>query len=309
VTKRITLTLALSISLVSSGCASSIQQRSATIAASDRQAKAVIEMEQQLDPSRIPPRSLSVMPFEAVSTDSVLVRLGYALAAFLSADLGVVAPQLQLVERQRVDAIVREAGLAQQGAIDARTAPRVGRLVGAFRSVIGSITRTNGNSLILNSRIVEVVNGQVRDAVSANTSLDQIIDAEKALALRLFAALNITLTPAQRARVERRQTTNLSAILAFGRGLEAEARGDAAAATRAFQEAARIDPGFEAARAQASGRSSTSRPAGVTRILALTEQVINAVETTRTAEVTNIAGEQALANSSLFTLLITIRVF
>jgi hypothetical protein len=305
-TKRILATLVPTIALLTAGCASATQRRSAAIAASDRQARAVIAMEGQLNPSRIPPRSLSVMPFEAAADDSMLTRLGYALSAFLSADLST-SPQLQLVERQHIDAIVREVGLTQQGMIDARSAPRIGRLIGAFRSVIGTISRTNDNSLILSSRIVEVVNGQVRAPVTGSASLDRIIDAEKALALRLFADLNITLTPAQRARVERRQTTNLAALLAFGRGVEAEAHGDAAGAIRAFQEAARIDPGFEAARTQAT--SSARRSNGVARVLALTEEAINAVETTRPADVANLAGEQALANSALFSLLITVRVF
>jgi hypothetical protein len=277
------------------------------LADADKQAKAVVEMETQLDPASIPARAISVLPFEADPADSVLYRLSFALADILAADLSA-SPRLQLVERRFMSAIVREINMGQQGAVDARTAPRVGRLIGAWRTVIGTLNRAGDtSSLAISSRIVEVVNGRVLDAVNATSPLARILDAEKALAFRLFEEMNITLTPAQRARVEQRQTTNLSALVAYGRGLEAEAKGDVAAATEAFREAARIDPGFEAARAHASAGAATAAPR-IARVLDNATQVINSVATTRVADVVDTPAQVAVSGAA-FTLLLTIRVF
>jgi hypothetical protein len=60
------------------------------------------------------------------------------------------------------------------------------------------------------------------------------------------------LTPAERVAISERPTRDLAAFLLYSRGLEAEDRGDFAAAAQAFQEAARRDPAFREASEQAA---------------------------------------------------------
>ena len=60
--------------------------------------------------------------------------------------------------------------------------------------------------------------------------------------------LGYPLTGAERQRVLENGTKSLTAFLAFSRGLEAEERGDFAAAARWYGEAVDADPGFTAAR-------------------------------------------------------------
>ncbi len=74
--------------------------------------------------------------------------------------------------------------------------------------------------------------------------LERLFDMEKRLALKLYSALGVELTPAERAEVTKRRTENLQALLAFGRGLQAQDRGDMDAALRFFAQASRLDPGF-----------------------------------------------------------------
>jgi hypothetical protein len=74
-----------------------------------------------------------------------------------------------------------------------------------------------------------------------------VFAAEKDLAFRLFDALNVTLTPAERRLVEQQPTRSLAAFLAYGRGARAEANRDFAGASANYAQAVRIDPGFTAA--------------------------------------------------------------
>jgi len=97
--------------------------------------------------------------------------------------------------------------------------------------------------------------------VVQQTSLADILDAEKQLALRLFAELGVTLTPKERAAVERRPTRYLSAFLAYARGSAAEANWNLDAAEAYYTAALSIDPGFALAQQRLSSvRSNTGRP-------------------------------------------------
>jgi hypothetical protein len=89
--------------------------------------------------------------------------------------------------------------------------------------------------------------------------------------------------------------------------LEAEAHGDATRAVAAFQDAARLDAAFAAARTQlAAGPSETSRGrTSVQHVLDLSAQAINTPVTTKLPE----AADAPLSAGQLVTLILGIRVF
>jgi len=293
-------------SVFATACASApINRQAAAITNADRDAKRALDRESQIDPAKIPARAIGVLPFTVDQGDTLLQPLGFAMAEFLTTDLSR-SSELQIVDRLRTDAIMRELNLVDRGTVDPRTAPRVGKLVGARRLLIGDMHAEPGGSVRIDARIVDVLAGTVQNLVSATAPVDRAIDAEKALALRVFDELGITLTPAQRIAVEQKQTTNVAATVAFGKGLEAEAHGDAAAAAAHFEEAARQDVAFNAARTQLAGNSSSTseRSRGTQRVLELTASAINAPVVTKPPE----AADVALA-SQVLTLLITVRVF
>jgi TolB-like protein len=298
--------LALLAVLLLAGCASNPAARRATlITDADRAARAAVAGENALDPSKIPARAFAVLPFAVADRDTLLRPLGFGLADLLMNDLAK-SPQLQLVERMRTSAILRELDLVDAGVVDPRQGPRVGRLVGARRLLLGSASQPSPGTVRIDARVVDVIAGTVQELVSAEAPIDRVIDAEKALALLLFERLGITLTPAQRARVEQRQTTQLAALVAYGRGIEAETRGDAAGATAAFEEASRLDAAFAAARSQVAsgGAASAQRASSVQRVLDLTAQAVNAPVATRVPE----AVDAPLASGSVLQLVFTIRV-
>ncbi|HZD05463.1 MAG TPA: tetratricopeptide repeat protein, partial [Longimicrobiales bacterium] len=83
------------------------------------------------------------------------------------------------------------------------------------------------------------------------TSQDRIegfFDVEKQMALDLYEAVGIQLTPAERERVTQRRTENLEAALAFGLGLEAQDAGRYDEAEAQFRRAVTLDPSFDLAR-------------------------------------------------------------
>ena len=191
--------------------------------------------------------AVGVPPFDVIGSDERLGSLSYALADLITTDLARSA-QLQLVERTRLSDVLRELDLARSGRVDPATAPRVGRLVSASRLVIGGVMELPGyGGLRLGVRLADVENGTITQAVDAQAPLVDILAAEKELVFRIFDALGVTLTPAERVAIEQRQTRDLAALLAYGSGVKAEYAGDYRTAATEFRRARRLDPGFAAA--------------------------------------------------------------
>jgi TolB-like protein len=192
------------------------------------------------------PQALGVTPFRLNSNDQTLTSLGFALADLLTTDLSRSA-QLRLVERSRLGEVLRELDLAKSGRVDSATAPRVGQLLRARRLLLGSLDTLPNGELRLSVRIADVETGLIEQALDARAPLEEVLAAEKAVAFRMFEALGITLTPAERARVEARPTLSVAALAAYGKGVQAELQGDPKQAIDEFRRASILDPAFRAA--------------------------------------------------------------
>lgn len=201
------------------------------------------------------PRSVAVFPFRVVADDPRYEPLQVALADMVTTDLGIPGT-LQLLERAQIQALVQEMALSLAGYTDASSGARVGRLMRAEHVVQGSVVLLGDERLRLEMAVVDPAAAQRQGAATDEAALEDIFDAEKELVLQVLALLGVTLTDAEREAIEENRTGSLLALLSYGEGLEALDRGDFAAATAAFENAVRIDPGFQAAQtrgAQASG--------------------------------------------------------
>jgi len=237
--------LAAAIAAVLAACRAPVQTGPSPdpVAEAQTAARRAIEAEATLNVATLPARSVGVTPFAVPAGDTMIAPLGYGLADILITDLQR-SEQLQLVDRIRLDALLREVQLVEAGRVDPQSAPRVGKLVGARRLVLGSLAQGPGGQVIVNARIADVATGQVREAVSASAPLADILAAEKALALRLLGELGVNLTPAARARIEERPTRNVAALLAYGRAVRYEVYGDYPRAATEYRSALTLDPSF-----------------------------------------------------------------
>ena len=227
------------------------------IDAAEAAARTAIANERSINPASFPERTIGVAPFAVSAADTSLGALGYGLADILITDLQR-SGQLQIVDRIRVDALLREIQLVDAGRVDASTAPRVGKLIGARRLVLGALSQRPGGQLAIDARVAEVASGDVRAAVSATAPLADILAAEKELALRLLAQLGVNLTPAARARIEERPTRNIAALLAYSRAVRYEVRADYGRAATEYRAALRLDPNFTLATDKLSQLPGTS---------------------------------------------------
>jgi len=209
--------------------------------------------------------ALGVPPFAVRGRDDRLTPLSFALADLITTDLSRSA-QLTLVERTRLGDVLRELELAASGRVDSATAPRVGRLVSARRLVLGGLDELPGSDgLRIGVRLADVERGSIDQTIDARAPLADILAAEKELVFRILEALGVTLTPAERAAIQRRATTDLGALLAYGSGLRLEYLGDFRGAAAEFRRAQRLDPAFvvageRAREARARSEAGTMAP-------------------------------------------------
>ena len=245
-------------------------------------ARQAIAVEAQLKPDTLSPKTVGVLPFDQTGLDSTTSALGYGLADLLRVDLSK-SRQLRIVDRLRLDAIMRELSLASSGRADSSTAPRVGRLVQARRIVYGALDARPG-AMGVSVGVADAATRQVQPAVSQQMRLDNVLDTEKQIALRLFDNLGITLTPGERAAVEERPTKNIAAFIAYGKAARYESEFRFADAVGAYEEALRLDPGFTLAATQRDEAAAlagiTTRRNALARASAMTVDRLNSVFTT-----------------------------
>jgi TolB-like protein len=219
-----------------------------------------VKEEQARAEAPVRPRTVAVFPFELVSADSSLQPLGRALAELLTTDLAQT-DRLTVLERAQMQLLVDELKLDANGQVDPATAARGGRLLGAERVVDGTVSGGE-DRLQLAAAVVPVESGVVAPGAAGAAPLTmadvlpRFFDLEKQLAFALYGSMGVELTPAERERVNQRQTENLQALLAYGHGLEAEDMGAFAEAVRWYTRAAQLDPGFADARRRAAAAAA-----------------------------------------------------
>ncbi len=191
------------------------------------------------------PSTVAVMPFAYTGTNEDVRPLTRGFAQLVITDLAR-SRQVTVLERERMQAMLDEMQLSEQGRATPESAVRSGRLLRAARVVQGSLVDI-GDNLNATAAVVDVATAVVPTPAQASDQLSRLFDLEKQLVFQIFEGLGIQLTDAEREAVNQRPTQNLQAFLAYSRGLEAGDRGDFQNAAQFFSQAARLDPGFQAA--------------------------------------------------------------
>jgi WD40 repeat protein len=125
-------------------------------------------------------RIAAILPFAAGTSEE---DLGRAAANFMESELSSRA-SLKLIERGRIDDIVRELELQKSALVDKGTAVKAGKLLGASLIVTGNIDRA-GTDLVVSARVIEVQTGEIlgtKQVHCAQCGADDLFDAIRILA-------------------------------------------------------------------------------------------------------------------------------
>jgi TolB-like protein len=167
--------------------------------------------------------TLAILFFDYTGKDEGLEPLREGLAQMLISDFSAV-PQVRVVERTRLKALLEEQKLGRSGQVDPASASKVGKLLGARFLVLGSYFDLK-NVLRIDARVVEVETGRIVRSVGASGAADDFWTLEKTVAQKLGEVLEGTLPAFTRPAAATPAKVKSRTIATYGRALSALDRG------------------------------------------------------------------------------------
>jgi len=166
-------------------------------------------------------RTVAVMAFDNYSIGEYREKLGFlskGLADFFQYDFAQIS-DLKVIERDKIDFILKEMELQKSGAVDKSTAARVGKILGAQLMVFGSITQIDKNKARMIVRVVRVETSEII-ASGEREGKPDFVTMEKELVAELAEKLDIMLTTDIRNMIETGGTSSMDAAELYARGLD-----------------------------------------------------------------------------------------
>ncbi|MEP7327495.1 MAG: CsgG/HfaB family protein [Gemmatimonadota bacterium] len=151
----------------------------------------------------------------------------------------------RVVDRSDINRILGEQNLATQGRVDAATAARVGKIVGARYMIMGGFTDYYGKMRI-DARIVDVETSEILKVVSSQKEREKLFDMINEVALAIMANTKLPPLPAQQAAIQRHIPTE--ALTYYSRALLYQDRGDKEKATEFYNRALVVFPDYTEAK-------------------------------------------------------------
>lgn len=193
---------------------------------------------------------IAVLPFDNAGSygqdkenfDALQRGIAGMLISELSAN-----PAARVVERGRIQQILDEQRLADSGRVDARTAAKIGKLVGARYVVTGSFIDFYGD-FRLDIRLVNVETSEIVKSEKEQARRDHLFDIIRNAATHLMRETN--LPPLPRAAQERQSSRQVptEALTYYSRALLYQDRGDRPKAVEMYQKAIAVFPDYAEAR-------------------------------------------------------------
>ena len=179
--------------------------------------------------------SVAILYFNYDGQDPQLQVLKKGLAQMLISHIQPGVPSVKIVERERLEDILKELDLASSGKIDPDTASKVGKLIGARYLVVGSYFDLFG-SLRIDSRLLKVETGEIIGSVGANGAMGDffalegmIVDGLQQELLKL-EPITVNTKPAAKKKTSTPKAlpkkVNTATIVTYSKALDAKDKSD-----------------------------------------------------------------------------------
>ena len=159
--------------------------------------------ESHLLPNR---KTVAVLYFDNNTGKAEYDALGKGMAAMMISDLSVVQ-EIQLVERERMQELVKELEMQRTSYFDSTTAVKVGRMTGAEYIVVGAFAALQPK-IRIDTRVVRVGTGEIVKTAQVTGDEDKFFELEQKLARNLIDGLGLALSPDDQARLAAKQEEN-----------------------------------------------------------------------------------------------------
>lgn len=190
---------------------------------------------------------VAILPFSTPDSVPELRPYGEGVMDSLISGLQNV-PQFMVIDRGRIDRVIKEQALALTGLLDPGAAVKTGRLLGAQTLMTGTIQAV-GDQIRIAASFTDVQTGQIRDSQQVTGLLTDIFDLQEQLAMRFIRAQKAAVTPEQQRRLQKvlKATSSLTAYQYYLRGRQAQlllAKSGFAEAVPWYERAIAVDPQY-----------------------------------------------------------------
>jgi len=190
-------------------------------------------------------KTVAISYFDNTSGSEQYNPLSKGLADMLITDLSNVK-SLKIVEREKLESLLKEIALGDGKFIDPNTAQKLGKGLGAGYMLTGSFFII-GETMRIDARLVDVGTGEVTMAEEITGEKDTFFELEKNLVNKLIATLNIDLSKSEQRRVKKVQTESFNAFSAYSSAITAIDNEDYDASKQLLEKAIELDDNYEIA--------------------------------------------------------------
>lgn len=205
------------------------------------------EVLRQIDPppapedTGLPPATLAILDFKNESGNPELDPLEKGLSILLENDLAALE-SVNVVERTKLLALVQQMQTATPDMNLTTMISKVGRLTGAHYVSWGAIHKGQITEIKIDPRLAKVANGITLEQPAVMGDLTNINKMHKDLLFDIVRILEIDLTPAEKALLEKSLSADAAALMTFFSGVDASDKGDYQTAANRYAEALVQDP-------------------------------------------------------------------
>ena len=152
-------------------------------------------------------------------------------------------PAAGVVDRDGIESMLAEQNLARDGRVDAATAARIGKLVGARYMIMGSFVDLYGR-FRMDARIVNVETSEIIKVVKSDGKRDDLFKLIQTLAERLMVETKLPPLPAELGAAVRQRNVPTAALTYYSRALLYQDRGEKEKAAEFFSKAIEAFPNY-----------------------------------------------------------------
>jgi tetratricopeptide (TPR) repeat protein len=222
--------------------------------------KALVE-ESQLDVSSIPINTIAVLYFENKGSMRSLDPLQKGIAEMMITDFSKVK-SVRVVERIRLQKLMEELNFGETGLVDEKSAPRLGKLLGAFRLVKGTFFDLTKEKMRIDAFVAKSRTGELDGITDVSGNMADFFRLEKDLVFKILDELKIRLTDEERESILEVPTENFFAFLQYSQGIDYEDNGLYAMAIQSYSNAIQADPKFTQAKTSLATAQRTQEIVG-----------------------------------------------
>lgn len=195
-----------------------------------------------------PQNSVAVFSFTPQDGENASLqdqKICRALGIWVTADLAKVR-DLRVISADQIDVIYREQNFTYQNRqmFQPSSLVRSGNLQPARHMVRGIYGSVPGQQIAMGAACFDAQENRSEVCSELAGDRPDLFELETELVLQLLSVVGVEATPEERIAIGEKPTRNMDAFLAFADGVYLRDIGDLDNAAAAFQEAAKIDPGF-----------------------------------------------------------------